>query len=76
MTIMAENKKQKLVVDQDLCIACGTCVALCPEVFELKDDGKAIVKTRLPVFDAKLKTKIKDTIESCAVEAISWEDEE
>jgi len=73
---MTENKKQKLVVDQGLCIACGTCVALCPEVFELKDDGKAIVKTKLPVFDAKLKASIEDTIESCAVEAISWEDEE
>ena len=65
---------KKLVVDQDKCIGCGTCVVLCPEVFELQDDGKA--KVRLLTPDSKLLTKVEDAIESCAVEAISWEDEE
>lgn len=31
-------------VDQKTCIGCGACVAVCPEVFELRDDGKAHVK--------------------------------
>ncbi|HBI15975.1 MAG TPA: ferredoxin [Desulfobulbaceae bacterium] len=26
------------VVDQELCIGCGVCVELCPEVFEISDD--------------------------------------
>ena len=31
-------------VDQELCIGCGACVALCPDVFEIKPDGKSHVK--------------------------------
>ena len=30
-------------VNKSKCIGCGACVAICPEVFELKD-GKSIVK--------------------------------
>ncbi|MBU3925734.1 ferredoxin [Patescibacteria group bacterium] len=26
------------------CIGCGTCAALCPKFWELKDDGKAHLK--------------------------------
>lgn len=29
-------------IDFDLCIGCGSCVEVCPEVFQLQDD-KAIV---------------------------------
>lgn len=28
-------------VDQALCIGCGVCVDMCPEVFVLGEDGKA-----------------------------------
>lgn len=28
-------------LDKEKCIGCGTCVAVCPANFELKDDGKA-----------------------------------
>ena len=31
----------KLKVDKDLCIGCGACQAVCPEVFEIEDDGLA-----------------------------------
>ena len=27
------------IVDEDLCIGCGRCEELCPEVFQLGDDG-------------------------------------
>ena len=29
------------VVDQETCIGCGTCAALCPKVFVMQKDGKA-----------------------------------
>ncbi len=31
------------IVDFDLCEGCGSCEAVCPEVFQVKDDGKAWV---------------------------------
>jgi ferredoxin len=33
----------KVFVDKEKCIGCGACVAVCPDVFELKDDGKSHV---------------------------------
>ena len=29
----------KARVDQDTCIGCGVCPSICPEVFDMKDDG-------------------------------------
>lgn len=34
----------KIKVDQENCIACGTCVVLAPNTFELDENGKSIVK--------------------------------
>jgi ferredoxin len=33
----------KFKVDKQKCISCGTCVAVCPEGMEFKEDGKAEV---------------------------------
>ncbi|MEA2097665.1 MAG: ferredoxin [Patescibacteria group bacterium] len=32
---------KKIEIDQELCVGCGACVNLCPDMFELQDDGKA-----------------------------------
>lgn len=47
----------------DECIGCGSCVSICPEVFEMKN-AKAKVKSQkdLPCVD--------EAIESCPVNAI------
>jgi ferredoxin len=52
-------------IDKKKCIGCGACVATCPEVFELGEDGKAIVKA-----DKKLPC-VQEAIEDCPVGAIS-----
>lgn len=31
------------VVDQELCVECGSCVEVCPEVFELQDDKAQVI---------------------------------
>ncbi|MEM2918445.1 MAG: ferredoxin [Candidatus Altiarchaeota archaeon] len=51
-------------VDREKCIGCGTCAAICPEGFELDDEGKAKVK------NPKAKC-VDEAISSCPVEAIS-----
>ena len=57
---------KKPVVDWDLCIGCGSCVELCPEVFELKDE-KAYVKAP----DKCDTCNCQEAMEICPVEAIT-----
>ncbi len=33
----------KVKIDEELCMGCGVCPSICPEVFEMADDGKAKV---------------------------------
>jgi ferredoxin len=53
-----------LKVDQNLCIGCGACVAICPSGFELNSEGKSQVKD--PNADCGTKA-----LEACPVQAIS-----
>ncbi len=58
-------------VDKDLCIGCGACVFLCPEVFKIGNDGKSEV---IPEVDYKEnKAGIQKAVENCPVQAISVE---
>ena len=34
----------KVEVDRDKCIGCGACVAVCPDNFEMAQDGKSKAK--------------------------------
>ncbi len=36
-------QKYRVKVDKDKCIGCGSCPAVCPANFEMRDDGKAHV---------------------------------
>ncbi len=59
----------KAVVDQDLCISCGSCIDICPEVFDWNDDTKADAKVN-PIPE-NLQESATDAAESCPTEAIS-----
>jgi len=56
-------------VDQELCISCGTCIDLCPEVFQWNEDNKAgsIVEEVPP----DLEDDAREAVESCPTEAIT-----
>ena len=64
----------KLVVDKDICIGCGACAAICPDVFEIDEDGLAV-----SVVDEINEEVMEDAIdakEGCPVNAIKEDTEE
>jgi len=58
----------KAFVDHDICIGCGQCEMICPEVFKLKE-GKSVVIQK-PVAQENEKTAAEAS-SSCPVTAIS-----
>lgn len=53
---------------EDSCIGCGLCPQICPEVFEMNDEGKAIVK--VAVVPPEAEETCRESATSCPVEAI------
>lgn len=56
-------------VDKELCIGCGLCAAIYPEVFTMDEDGKAVAIDK--ELDASQCKDAKDTAKQCPVDAIS-----
>lgn len=63
---------KKPVIDHDECIGDGICEQICPEVFELRDDGLAYVINENP--DESLEDQVNEAIEECPTSAIAWEE--
>ena len=59
---------KKVWID-DTCVACGTCVEMCPDVFELEGELATIKQGA----DLSLDKKIIEAAEACPVEAINYE---
>lgn len=59
-------------INKEKCIGCGMCASLCPDVFELKDDGKSSIKARVDIIANE--ECIKQAVESCPVGAIEKTD--
>lgn len=60
---------KKLVIDRDLCTGAAVCVSIAPEVFELDDENKAIIKDP----EEAEESAIQQAIDGCPEDAISWE---
>ncbi|MFA4937335.1 MAG: ferredoxin [Patescibacteria group bacterium] len=74
----------KIKVDRDLCISAASCIALLPEVFELDEEGKAVIKNKDGVKTSdwtdysKLPSdaqKILEAARSCPTNAVIIEDD-
>lgn len=55
-------------VEHSLCIGDGICEEICPEVFEIRDDGLAYVINDNP--DPSLSAKIQEAADACPTDAI------
>ncbi len=56
-------------VDEDTCIGCGICEAVCPKVFSMNDEGKAVA-VNSEIEDTDLDDAMSAK-EQCPVDAIS-----
>jgi len=55
-------------VNKEKCIGCGFCISVCPDIFELAEDGKSRVKEEADL--EKNEKCIKESKEGCPVSAI------
>lgn len=58
----------KVEVDQDLCISCGACVDVCPEVFQWNDDEKA--HSAVDDVPTEYEDQAREAAEGCPTNAI------
>lgn len=62
---------KKVVLNDEECMACGTCEALCPGVFKLNEaTGKAEIINP----EGASEDEIQEAIDSCPAQCISWEE--
>lgn len=63
---------EKVTVVKDACIGCGSCAAICPDVFEIGDDGFAQVKESVDfkVVTEEVNKDVMDALDGCPTGAI------
>lgn len=61
----------KITLFRDKCISAGTCVAIAPDVFQLDEEGKVMLKNPTGADEET----IIDAAKSCPVQAIEIHDE-
>ena len=64
----------KVRVDAQVCAGFGVCLGICPEVFELHDDGYAVVKvSEVPT---EHEDAVRQAVSQCPSRAISLSDDQ
>lgn len=58
----------EVYVDQQVCIGCGLCMSIVPEVFRLNEAGVSEVFDQHGAGEAK----IQEAMDSCPVNCIHW----
>jgi len=54
----------KVTIDQEKCISCGSCMAICPDTFELDENSKARFK------EGDNPTELETDVSGCIDEAV------
>jgi len=61
----------KPIVNKEICIGCGTCEGICPEVFKVIDSKSNVqVMADYSIYA----DKIKQAVDTCPVQCISIEE--
>ena len=62
----------KVKVNQDACIGCGACAAICSNVFEINDEGLSVAKVE--TVEENDKQDVRDAPDACPTGAIEVEE--
>ena len=62
----------KVKVNQDACIGCGACAAICDSVFELNDEG--LSQAKMHEVEEKDSQDVRDAADACPTGAIEVEE--
>ena len=63
----------KVSIDKSKCAMCMSCIAICPEVFEMNQEGVVDVKEEFKgkdITDENLMAKVKEAVMGCSASAI------
>ena len=58
----------ELIIDPDKCIACQSCVELCPDIFECPEEVAVVRVNPIP---PPLEDCVREAVDICPTEAIS-----
>lgn len=58
----------KVKVNSEACIGCGACVSICPDVFEINDDG--LSQAKVEEVEKDKEQEVMDAKDSCPTGAI------
>jgi ferredoxin len=61
----------RVTIDEDECIGCGSCEEICPEVFKLNEETE---KAEVIKPEGGPEDLIQEAIDTCPVSCIHWED--
>jgi len=64
---------KKVVIDAGECVACGTCVEICPEVFKLEEGAEHAEVIKSSVGSAE-QDAVQESIDTCPTQCIQWEE--
>ena len=62
---------RRIVIDEDECEGCESCVELCPDVFAFDEDTE---KARVIAPESEDEC-VEEAMDSCPVDCIHWEDD-
>ena len=61
----------KVEIDEDACLGEGSCVEICPEVFEMKDE---VASVKMEIVPEEIEIACREAAETCPAEAILIEE--